>query len=1093
MKLPEISLRATIVGTFVFQVVIAVGLTGWLSFRSGQKAVDELVDKLAAETADHTETYIRNFAETSYQFLQINVAWIQTGQIDLTDQSAMTRHFWRQVNISEAVPYLYFANPKGDFVGVWRRSDELTTLQIRNPSTAPLREIYELDHQGNPIKRLISQEYDPRSRPWYRAATQAREPTWSPIYVFATARRLGITHSLPIYDDLNALQGVLSADIPLSDISNFLRQIDTSESGQVFVIERSGDLVASSTTDPAFIRIDGEEKQLPAIQSGDPLVQAAAQHLLTRFEGFRAIATDERFMFNIDGRPHFLVVKPIQDGRGLDWLMVVVIPKADYTAQIDANTRQTLLLCGVALAVATLLGTLTSRWIIAPVVRVAHASDQLAQGDLDQQVTLNPMREINTLARSFNQMAEQLRSSFAALQQSEATNRAIVESIPDLILRVKRDGTYLEIIGDNYLQGILGTQQLRPKTTVHDSLPPDLAEKRMLAIQQALSTGQLQVYEQAFIVNEPPLYKEQPVYEEVRTMVMGKDEVLIMVHDISARKLAEKALEKANQDLEKKVADRTQSLAIRNQELQDTLQTLKTTQQELQQKKEQAERANQAKSEFLANMSHELRTPLNSIIGFAQILNNDIHFTPDQKQRLSIINRSGEHLLSLINNILELSKIEAGQIALKETRCDLPIILQTMQEIFYLKVQKKGIRFRLLTAHNLPQYIYTDGGKLQQILINLIGNAIKFTEIGEVILRVNINLNSDGPAQTNGNQTNGNHGLAQLQLAVEDTGVGIAPDEMSQLFAPFEQTTSGRNTRQGTGLGLAITHKFVTLMNGEITVRSTVGVGTCFQCCIPIQIADDPTVATPQNRGRVIRLAPGQPAYRMLVVDDNGDNRLLLSELLVAKGFLVRQANNGREAIQVWQNWSPHLIWMDLRMPEMDGHEATRRIREREQESKRAAERGSGRIESKIPPTKIIALTASALEPQVTPDLGFDDHLLKPFQENVIWQKLVQHLGVAFIESAPSSAEDLDNGLQATYHLEQISSPQDVTAALQKMPTEWIVELHKASSKLRGKIVLRLIEQIPPEQSQLAAQLKSLARSYQFEQIIALLPAIAET
>ena len=299
VKLPEISLRATIVSTFVLQVVAAVGLTGWLSFRNGQKSVDELVSKIADETTDHVETYIRNFAETPYQFLQINAAWIQTGQVDLTDQSVMARYFWRQVNISEAVPFLYFGNSQGDFVGVWKQSDNLTTLQIRNPSTAPLREIYKLDAKGNPIARLSSQEYDPRVRPWYRAAAKAEQPTWSPIYVFATAPRLGITHSLPIYDASGALLGVLSVDMPLSDISDFLAQIDTSESGQVFVIERSGDLVASSTADPAFIRTKGEERQLLATQSHNPLVQAAAQDLLTRFKGFEQIAAAEQFTFNI--------------------------------------------------------------------------------------------------------------------------------------------------------------------------------------------------------------------------------------------------------------------------------------------------------------------------------------------------------------------------------------------------------------------------------------------------------------------------------------------------------------------------------------------------------------------------------------------------------------------------------------------------------------------------------------------------------------------------------------------------------------------------------------------------------------------------
>ena len=710
--------------------------------------------------------------------------------------------------------------------------------------------------------------------------------------------------------------------------------------------------------------------------------------------------------------------------------------------------------------------------MITPVVQVSHASDQLAQGNLDQQVNLNPIREINILARSFNQMARQLRSSFAALYQSEATNRAIIESIPDLMLRVRRDGAYLEIIGDNYLQGVLGTEQLRPKTTVHDSLPPDLAEKRMQAIQQALATGQLQVYEQEFIVNEPPLYKAQPVYEEVRTMVMGKDEVLIMVHDISARKLAEKALEKVNQDLERKVAERTQSLAVSNLELWKTLQTLKSTQQELQLEKEQAERANQAKSEFLGNMSHELRTPLNSIIGFAQTLIEETSLTSNQQHRIGIINQSGERLLSLINDILEMSKIEVGRMTVNETCCDLHTLLQAMQEMFLLKVRSKGIQFRLDVAKTAPRYIYTDEGKLQQILINLIGNAVKFTQKGEVILSARITPKDE-------------EAPALLQIAIKDSGVGIAPEEMDRLFIPFEQTTAGLSAKQGTGIGLSLTRKFVELMGGEMTVDSTVGVGSCFQCRIPIRIAEAAAVADRQNRGKVIGLAPGQPAYRILVADDNLDNRLLLSHLLLTKGFETQQASNGREAIEVWQDWSPHLIWMDLHMPEMDGYEATRQIREMEQRKGGAGERGS-RGEA----TKIIALTASAFEEQAAPDSGFDDYVLKPFQTEKIWQKLVQHLGVEFIETDPASTEQSTPSLQTMGAPEQISAT--VGQMLSQMPVEWLTELHEAASELRGKDVLRLIDELPPEQAELAAQLQHLAKTYQFDQIIERFPPLTQ-
>nr|MDJ0596622.1 cache domain-containing protein [Pleurocapsa sp. MO_226.B13] len=560
----KFSLRTTLVVSFVVQIVAVVGLTGWLSFRNGQKSVNELMNQISNKVTANVKERFKTFADTPYQFLQINVAVIRVGNLDFTDYPKMARYFWEQTQISDAVPYVYFANPQRDFVGVWRETDSLTTLRIRNQLTAPRLEIYQLDPQGKPMALISKDMFDPLTRPWYQAAAKAGKPTWSPIYVFVNLPRLGITHVIPIYDGSESLLGMLGADLTLSDISNFLRQLDVSDSGQVFIIERSGEIVASSAAEPPFLKTETGEKRLAAVDSSNPLIREAAQILLSRFGSFEGIDKSERFTFEIEGKRKFLQVTPLQDGRGLDWLMAVVIPEADFTAQIDANTRNTIILCVIALGVAILSGILTSRWITEPVVRVCRASDKLAQGDLEQQVEPSFITDIDTLAESFNKMAGQLRESFNALSQSEATNRAIVNTIPDLMIRALGDGTYLDVIDSARSQSGHGVKQFRPGNTVREPLPPELAQKRMQYIQQALATAKLQVYEHQIILNG------QPQHEEVRIMVLGEDEVLIMVRDITARKQAEEALEQANQELEQKVAERTASLA----ESQRTLATL---------------------------------------------------------------------------------------------------------------------------------------------------------------------------------------------------------------------------------------------------------------------------------------------------------------------------------------------------------------------------------------------------------------------------------------------------------------------------------------------------------------------------------------
>ncbi len=482
--------------------------------------------------------------------------------------------------------------------------------------------------------------------------------------------------------------------------------------------------------------------------------------------------------------------------------------------------------------------------------------------------------------------------------------------------------------------------------------------------------------------------------------------------------------------LERKVAERTAELITANATAR--------------QAQEKAEMANKAKSTFLANMSHELRTPLNAILGFSQLMGRDDNLTLEQQSNLDIIEHNGEHLLTLINNILELSKIEAGRITLQEEDFDLPQLLHTLEELFSLRAAEKNLQLLFELNPLTPHYLHADQNKLRQILINLLGNALKFTTEGGVTLRVR-QLDSLPLAES-----------YRLQFEIEDTGPGIAPEEIGQLFQDFVQTESGRQSRQGTGLGLAISREFARLMGGDLTAQSIVNQGSLFKLEIAARPPRHETIAPQQNHTRrhIVALETDQSTYRLLIVEDVEANRQLLLKLFRPFGFELREATNGQEALETWMNWQPHLIWMDIRMPVMDGHEATRRIRDICQ----------SRPEFLSP--IIIALTASAFDEERAEILaeGCNDFIRKPFRETEIFDALTRHLGIRFV-----CAED---SLQST--------PQPPpNLSLDHLPEAWTKTMLRAVREGDIDWMMALIEEIRESESVTAQQLTDLTLNFE--------------
>ncbi len=627
-------------------------------------------------------------------------------------------------------------------------------------------------------------------------------------------------------------------------------------------------------------------------------------------------------------------------------------------------------------------------------LQAAHQSLQDHNRTLETQVQLR--------TDALEQEVQEHQASVQALWESEAKNRALLAAIPDLIFVLDSNGVYLETHGnlDAYDHpSVVGKR-------IHDMLPPQLADRIQKGLTQTLAT---QSMTQIFYDIEVEAEKR---YLDTRLVPLNEGKVLMIVRNVTVQRQAEVHLRQA---------------------------------------KEAAEAANLAKSTFLTNMSHELRTPLNAILGFAQVMGRDNSLSPQHLDNLKIIEHSGEHLLELINDVLEMSKIEAGGITLVENEFDLHKMLTSLIQMFRIRAEKKNLWLTADLIERVPQYIRADEQKLRQILLNLLSNAVKFTNEGGVHLHVNCR----------------DEAQIWLNFGISDTGIGISPEERDYLFTPFSQTESGRQVSEGTGLGLSISRQYVQMMGGDIQVRSEFGHGSTFQFEVPCIVVDASEMPAMEATRSIVGLAPGQPTHKILIAEDEPYSAELMIQILEPLGFEVKQVSNGQDAVEAVQQDRPDLIFMDMRMPILDGYEATQQIKA-------------------LPDTEqlvIIALTASAFEHEREAILamGCDDFIRKPSQAQEILVKLGEHLDVSYVYEDETIAEG---------ELETL--PPSLTAAqLMSLPTNDLHRLEQAARSIDLEVSELIIEELEADYPDISFALKQMVKSFRFDTLQSLFDEMA--
>jgi len=798
--LNQLPLKFVLVIPFVIQMVIVAGVIGWLSYLNGRAAIEDMANQLRQEITSRIQDKVQNFLAIPSTIDHFNLLAFEHHEIDVTEIDATARYLWRQLKYFPTVTYISYTNNQGHIISAYR---DFVTKELRifhaNEATQRAHMQYATDDQGNRTTLIKSvPNFDGRTRPWFKAVLAAGRPIWYPVYKYYSLDDLGVGLGAPVYTKDGTFQGMFTADIALSQISEFLHSLRIGNSGVAFIAEADGSLIASSHLQKLFTMPNNVMQRLPATDNDHPLIKASATYLQQQFKQISDITTSQQFDFTVDHQKYFLQVTPVQYEGGLNWWIVVAIPQADFMQHIDHNTYLTIKLSILAFIIAILIGLLTARRIIHPILTLNEAAKVIATGQWDHQIPLQRDDELGQLAQTFNQMAGQLRLLFAKIEANEARLKQFLEAMPIGVMVLHADGKihyinqratkllgrgkdpviYRNSLSEIYQTYVAGTQQLYPveRMPIFRALRGEFTSVDDMEIHDAERIIPIEVC-------GTPLFDEQ-----------GKILYSISVfQDITERKQAEDARIRLAQEQEAKHA------------------ALRYT-HEIEIKNVQLIQLNQDKNEFLGIAAHDLKNPLTGILGAAELIMESAQdlSTKQIVHYAEMIAEASDQMVDLISNLLDVNRIESEKVAVKLNKVNISGISQKLLQNYYGRATAKNIHLHFDNSVS-KILIWADENILRQVLDNIISNAIKYSPSDKTVT-----IRLVATEQT-------------VRCEVQDEGPGLSVEDQQKLFGKFTRLTArptaGENS---TGLGLFIVKKLVEMMHGKVWCVSELGYGACF-------------------------------------------------------------------------------------------------------------------------------------------------------------------------------------------------------------------------------------------------------------------------